>query len=40
MTKVYEKPRVIFAEKVEARAVGCLRLSATDPACSAGPIQS
>ncbi len=40
MTKAYEKPRVIFAEKVEARAVGCARASASDPGCAAGPIQS
>ncbi len=38
MTKAYEKPRVIFAEKVEARAAGCLRANPTD--CAAGPIQS
>lgn len=38
MMKAYEKPRVIFAEKVEARAVGCAL--ATAEACSAGPIQS
>ncbi len=36
--KVYEKPRIVFAEKVEARAVGCAKADAT--ACSAGPIQS
>ncbi len=38
MTKAYEKPRVIFAEKVEARAVTCAK--ATDTACAAGPVQS
>ena len=38
MTKAYEKPRVIFAEKVEARAVGCAKADAAT--CSAGPIQS
>jgi hypothetical protein len=38
MTKAYEKPRVVFAEKVEARAVGCARANSTQ--CSAGPIQS
>jgi hypothetical protein len=38
MTKSYEKPRVIFAEKVEARAAGCAKADAAS--CSAGPIQS
>jgi hypothetical protein len=40
MMKSYEQPRVIFAEKVEARAVICAKASASDPACVAGPIQS
>lgn len=35
--KAYEKPRVIFAEQVEARAVGCAR---ANESCSEGPIQS
>ena len=35
--KAYEKPRVIFAEKVEARAVGCAQ---STEACSEGPLQS
>ena len=38
MKKTYEKPRVIFAEKVEARAVGCAKADVTT--CSDGPIQS
>lgn len=38
MKKVYEKPRVIFAEKVEARAVTCAKADATT--CAEGPIQS
>lgn len=38
MMKAYEKPRVIFAETVEARAVGCARADLAT--CSAGPLQS
>lgn len=38
MKKAYEKPRVIYAEKVEARAVGCAKADAAS--CEAGPIQS
>jgi hypothetical protein len=38
MKKVYEKPRVLFVEKVEARAVGCALADAST--CSDGPIQS
>jgi hypothetical protein len=38
MKKVYEKPRVIFSEKVEARAVACAKADAG--ACAEGPIQS
>ncbi len=38
MKKAYEKPRVIYAEKVEARATGCARADAGS--CSDGPIQS
>ncbi len=38
MKKAYEKPRVIYAEKVEARATGCARADAAS--CSDGPIQS
>lgn len=38
MKKAYEKPRVIFAEKVEARAATCAKASAE--ACAAGPVQS
>jgi hypothetical protein len=38
MKKPYEKPRVIFAEKIEVRAVACAFGDAI--ACSEGPIQS
>ncbi len=38
MKKTYEKPRVVYAEKVEARAVGCALSDAAT--CSDGPIQS
>ncbi len=36
--KAYEKPRVVYSEKVETRAAGCAQADMT--ACSAGPIQS
>ncbi len=38
MKKAYEKPRVIYAEKVEARATACAKADAAG--CSDGPIQS
>jgi hypothetical protein len=38
MKKTYEKPRIIFAEKVEARAVGCTKADAAT--CSDGPVSS
>ncbi len=38
MMKSYEKPRVIFAEKVEARAATCAKATSAD--CAAGPNQS
>jgi hypothetical protein len=43
MKKVYEKPRVIFSEKVEARAVACIKIGtggSGQNACEEGPIQS
>lgn len=36
--KPYEKPEVLFVEKIETRAVTCSSGDAT--ACSEGPIQS
>ena|GEM_PF-2840072 len=38
MKKAYEKPRVIYAEKTEARAVGCALSDVVS--CSEGPIGS
>jgi len=38
MKKTYEKPQVIYSERVEARAVGCALSDAAT--CSEGPIQS
>jgi len=37
MKKTYERPAVIYTEKLEARAVACTK--STD-ACGSGPIQS
>lgn len=36
--KPYEKPEVLFVEKIETRAVTCAQGDAT--ACAEGPIQS
>jgi hypothetical protein len=36
--KTYERPAIIHTEKLEARAVSCLK--AEDGVCGAGPIQS
>ncbi len=36
--KPYEKPEVLFVEKIETRAVTCSMGDAT--ACAEGPIQS
>ena len=36
--KEYVAPRILYTEKMQARAVGCLR--GTDAQCGAGPIQS
>lgn len=38
MKKSYERPAVIYTEKLEARAVVCAK--ADDSMCGAGPIQS
>jgi hypothetical protein len=38
MKKVYEKPAVVHTEKVEARAVSCVRTDSNT--CEAGPITS
>ena len=38
MKKVYEKPMVVHTEKIEARAVSCLK--ADETTCAAGPLQS
>jgi hypothetical protein len=36
--KPFEKPEVLFVEKIETRAVSCSKGDAT--ACAEGPIQS
>jgi hypothetical protein len=36
--KPYVQPRVLFTEKMQARAVSCA--SGTDAQCGAGPINS
>jgi hypothetical protein len=38
MKKPYEKPMVIYTEKMEARAVACAK--ADSVACAAGPVTS
>lgn len=38
--KPYDKPKVIYAERIEIRAVGCAQDSAGNPTCESGPIQS
>jgi hypothetical protein len=40
MKRVYEKPAVVHTEKIEARAVSCLKDSTTTGGCEAGPITS
>jgi hypothetical protein len=36
--KGYERPAIVHTEKLEARAVVCIK--ATTPACDVGPVQS
>ena len=36
--KEYFPPKVVFTEKIEARAVACAK--GTDETCGAGPLQS
>ena len=38
MKKTYERPAIVHTEKLEARAVACIK--ADDATCGAGPIQS
>ena len=38
MKKTYEKPVIIHAEQIEARAVACAKLSTL--ACNGGPVTS
>lgn len=38
MKKTYERPAIVHTEKLEARAIQCLK--ATDALCGGGPIQS
>jgi len=39
MRKPYEKPRIIYSEKIEARAVDCAKQGG-NPGCVSGPITS
>ncbi len=36
--KPYEKPAILYVEKLEARAVACA--ASTDASCGPGPMQS
>ncbi len=36
--KPYEKPRLLFVERIETRAIECVKSDATS--CSEGPVQS
>jgi len=38
MKKSYERPAILHTEKLEARAVVCMK--ADDTTCSGGPVQS
>jgi len=38
--KVYRPPKIIYAEKIEARAVTCAFDSTTSAGCENGPITS
>jgi hypothetical protein len=38
MKKPYQKPRIIYSEKMEARAVSCAK--ADTAGCAAGPVTS
>lgn len=38
MKKTYERPAVLWTEKLEARAISCAK--ADDNTCSGAPVQS
>ena len=38
--KVYHPPKIIYSEKIEARAVSCAMDSSTTGGCESGPITS
>lgn len=38
--KVYHPPKIIYSERIEARAVTCAMDSSTTGGCEDGPIQS
>jgi len=40
MKKPYEKPRVIYSENMEARAVSCAKATSAETPCEAGPVTS
>ena len=39
-TKVYHPPKIVYVEKIEARAVTCAMDSTTTGGCESGPINS
>jgi len=38
--KVYRPPKIVYVEKIEARAVTCASDSSTTGGCESGPINS
>jgi hypothetical protein len=40
MKKPYEKPRVVYSENMEARAVACAKATSGDAGCAQGPVTS
>ena len=40
MKKTYERPAIVHTEKLEARAVTCIKQGTSGPDCGAGPLQS
>jgi hypothetical protein len=39
MKKAYEAPKVIYTEKIEARAVACAKQPG-NPGCATGPVTT
>jgi len=38
--KPYEKPDIIYRQKIEARAGSCNKVGSSQPSCGAGPYVS